>query len=272
MRRLWRSRPGRVGLVMTLAVLLVVAVGPLVAPHPPNQPSYAHALQPPSLANIAGTDEFGRDILSRVLFGSRISIGLGVAGVAVAGLAGTAFGLIAGYIGGWLDEAIMRVTDILLAFPGILVAIGIVAALGASASNLVLAIGLFTLPSYTRFARSLTVEIGSKEYIEAARSQGASSVRIMFYHVFRNLLGPLLVLATVSLPAAILTESTLSFLGLGLKPPTPEWGAVLSDAQNYLVTAPYMVAAPAAALVIAMLAFNLLGDGLLETFDPRARR
>ncbi|HLW59561.1 MAG TPA: ABC transporter permease [bacterium] len=265
------SPGGVAGAVLVVLVVAAACLGPVVAPYSPNVPDYADALQPPTLHHWGGTDEFGRDVLSRVLYGARISLGVAGLGVAAGLLAGILLGLATGYYGGRLDDVVMRIIDVLLAFPGILLAIAMVAVLGPGLQNLVLAIGIFGVPGFTRLVRGSTLQVSGMDYIEAVRAQGARSSWILLRHVLPNIMAPLIVIATLRLGGAILTESALAFLGLGAPPPTPEWGAILSDAKDNLVTSPYLGIAPSVTLVITVLGFNLLGDGLRDALDPRLR-
>jgi len=266
-----QSPSGAAGAVLVALVAAGACFGPVVAPYAPNAPNYVHALQPPTLDHWGGTDEFGRDVLSRVLYGARISLGVAVLGVAGGLLPGIVLGLMTGYYRGRLDDVVMRAVDVLLAFPGILLAIAMVAILGPGLQNIVMAIGIFSLPGFTRLVRGSTLQVSSLDYIEAVRAQGARSSWILLRHILPNIMAPLIVIATLRLGGAILTESALAFLGLGAPPPTPEWGAILSNAKDNLVTSPYLAVAPGIALVLTVLGFNLLGDGLQDTLDPRLR-
>jgi len=270
-RMLHRTAAGRIGSTIVALMLVVAIVGPRLAPYAPNAPDYAHARAQPSWTHLGGTDDFGRDIFSRVLYGARISMAVGFAGVLTGLVPGTIFGLTTGYFAGWLDEAIMRVMDVLLAFPGILLAIAMVAILGPGLVNIVIAIGVFGIPVYTRIVRGSTLQAKGQLYVEAARAQGAGSPRVLFRHILPNVVAPIIVISTLQIASAILTESALSFLGLGAPPPTPEWGAILTNAKDDLATLPYMAVSPGVALVITVLGFNLLGDGLRDVLDPRMR-
>ena len=266
-----RSPAGVIGLAIVVAMILIAAIGPQFAPYPPDAPDYAHARQGPSASHLGGTDDFGRDIFSRVLYGARISMTVGFLGVVIGLIPGAVLGLTAGYYGRWFDELVMRVIDVLLAFPGILLAIAMVAVLGPGLSNIVIAIGFFGIPVYTRLVRGATLQAKEQVYVEAVRAQGAASRRILFRHILPNIVAPIIVISTLQIAAAILTESALSFLGLGAPPPTPEWGAILTNAKDDLATLPYMALFPGAALVITVLGFNLLGDGLRDILDPRMK-
>lgn len=270
-RFLRRTTAGSIGLVIVATMMTLAVLGPLWAPYAPNTPDYRHAREAPSAAHLGGTDDFGRDIFSRVLYGARISMSVGFLGVTIGLIPGALIGLVAGYTGGWLDEVVMRVIDVMLAFPGILLAIGMVAVLGPGLVNIVIAIGFFGIPVYTRLVRGATLRAKGQGYIEAVRAQGARSPRILLRHILPNVVAPIIVISTLQLAGAILTESGLSFLGLGAPPPTPEWGAILTNAKDDLATSPYMALCPGAALVLTVLGFNLLGDGLRDVLDPRLK-
>jgi ABC-type dipeptide/oligopeptide/nickel transport system permease subunit len=270
--RLVRRTPaGGIGLAIVVAMILIAAIGPQLAPYPPNVPDYAHAREGPTPSHLGGTDDFGRDIFSRVLYGARISMTVGFLGVVIGLIPGAVLGLTAGYYGKWFDELVMRLIDVLLAFPGILLAIAMVAVLGPGLINIVIAIGFFGIPVYTRLVRGATLQAKEQVYVEAVRAQGAASRRILFRHILPNIVAPIIVISTLQIAAAILTESALSFLGLGAPPPTPEWGAILTNAKDDLATLPYMAVFPGAALVLTVLGFNLLGDGLRDVLDPRMK-
>jgi len=252
---------------------LVAAAGlaaPWLAPHDPFVQDLANALQPPSAAHRLGTDQFGRDVLARLLYGARISlveVGLGV-GMAVG--AGVPLGLLAGWYGGWVDEAVGWGLDILFAFPGIVLAILIVSVLGPGLFNLLLAIAIFSVPVYGRLARNLTLSLKGMEFTEAARAVGAGTPRILLHHVLRNALGPLVVQATLTAGTVVLSAASLSFLGLGVQPPMPEWGAMMSSGRELLGVNATLSLFPGLAIAVAVLGFNLLGDGLRDLLDPRS--
>jgi len=253
-----------------LALVLLAIFAPVVAPYDPIKQS-ADLLQPPSRQYLFGTDELGRDILSRIIFGARISLTVGLIAVGIAGSIGTVIGLISGFIGGALDNAIMRIIDVLLAFPGIILAILIMATLGASLVNVVIAVGIGAIPLYARTVRGATLAVKENDYILAARALGANARHIMFRHVLPNVIGPVIVLGTVGIAGTILAISSLSFLGLGAKPPSPEWGAMLSQARIYLRKAWWMTTFPGLAIMISVFAINLIGDALRDALDPRLR-
>lgn len=271
LRRLLRRPNAVVGGVIVLGTLLVAVLAPLIAPYPPTEAFSQATLQPPSLKFPFGTDEIGRDVFSRVVYGTRISVQVGVIAVSIALVVGTLLGLIVGYFSGFVDNAIMRLMDIMLAFPEILLAIAIVAILGPNLNNTMVAIGIAVIPVYARTVRSSVLSVVGQDYIEAARATGVSDLRIIVRHVLPNVLSPIIVLSTVNVGTAILIAAGLSYVGLGAQPPTPEWGAMLSAARAYLSTAWWMSVFPGLAISLVVLAFNLLGDAVRDVADPRSR-
>ncbi|MBI4280290.1 MAG: ABC transporter permease [Armatimonadetes bacterium] len=269
-RRLLRHRSAAAGGAILLVVVAAAVAAPRLAPFDPVALS-GESFAPPGGTYLLGTDRLGRDELSRLVYGARISIRLGLVPVALATVAGTAAGLAGGYYGGTVDAVLMRVIDVLLALPGILLALSIAAILGPSLENVIIAVGISTIPQYARLVRGAVLSVKQTQYIEAARGIGAGDVRIMLRHVFPNVVSPILVVATLGTAGAILTGSTLSFLGLGAQPPTPEWGAMLSEGRNFMRRAWWLVAAPGAAIMVVTLAINLFGDGLRDALDPRLR-
>ncbi|KGX92959.1 glutathione ABC transporter permease GsiD [Pontibacillus halophilus JSM 076056 = DSM 19796] len=255
--------------VFLILLFLIAIVGPFVAPYEPNAPDYNAMLAGPSAEHIAGTDAFGRDIFSRILSGAWISLSVGVSSVLIGALLGTALGIISGYFGGWVDSAIMRFADVLLAFPGMLLAIGIIAILGPGLLNVVLAVAIFSIPVFSRIIRSTTLSIKSTLYVEATQSFGASHFRIIWKHILPGTFSTLIVYFTMRIGSAILIAAGLSFLGLGADPSTPEWGAMLSSGREYLNQAPHVTFFPGLAIFLTVLAFNLLGDGLRDALDPK---
>lgn len=254
-----------------MAVIVFVAIfAPLVAPYPPLLYHPAVATQPPSRAHLLGTDALGRDQLSRIIYGARISLSVGVAAILLGGAAGTLLGLIAGYLKGWVDQVVAIVVDALLAFPSLILALAVAAALGPSTTNLVFALAIVRVPIYARLARGQTLQVQGLDYVTAARSVGTTTWRTLRRHVLPNIFSPLMVQATISVSFAILDESVLSFLGLGAQPPTPEWGTMVNDAQTYLFNDPWMMLAPALAIVVTVLSINLLGDAIRDRLDPRS--
>lgn len=251
------------------ALVLAAIFAPLVAPYSPLQYHPSVSEQAPTLAHLLGTDDLGRDQLSRIIYGARISLSVGVASILASGILGTLLGMLGGFVKGWVDQVITMVVDALLAFPPFLLPLAIVATLGPSVVNLVVALAIARVPIYARLARGQTYQVRSQDYIMAARTSGTRIWPMLLRHVFPNILSPLLVQATISISFAILDESALSFLGLGVQPPTPEWGSMITQAQDYLTSDPWMLLAPTLAIVITVLSMNLLGDALRDRLDPR---
>lgn len=249
----------------------VALAAPMIAPYGPTEQDYDHVLEGFSLAHPFGTDNFGRDIFSRVLFGARISLSVGVLGVVLGLAIGGALGMVAGYWGGSVDDVLMRLLDVLLAFPQLLLAIMVITVLGVGDVNVVVAIGIFSLPLFARIVRSQILSLKQLEFALAARASGAGGVRILVVHLLPNILATILVIASLRLGTAILTEATLSYLGLGIRPPAPEWGTMLTDGRQFLQIAPDVAIFPGLAIVVTVLALNLLGDGLRDALDPRLR-
>jgi ABC-type dipeptide/oligopeptide/nickel transport system permease subunit len=254
-------------IVMTLLAIFV----PLLPLADPTSQSVLFRLKPPSAEHVFGTDRLGRDILSRVLWGARVSLLVGVGVVALSGVLGTLFGVIAGYFKGWPSEIVMRITDILLAFPALILAMVTVTILGNSVVTVVVAISIGVIPRFTRFTRGTILSIRERDFVEAARAVGASSPRVIWHHVLLNAIDPLIVLCTLQIPTAILTEALLSFLGLGVTDPTPTWGNMINSGQIVLREAPWLTFFPALAIVLTVLAFNLAGDALRDALDPAIR-
>ncbi len=272
------NRGAVAGLVVIVLVLLCALFAPLIAPHEPNLTNNAVFLKPPfwqeggSLSYPLGTDAIGRDILSRLLFGARLSLVIGIAVVAIAIVVGIVLGLIAGYFKGIADIAIMRLMDILMTMPSLLLAIVIVAILGPGLMNAMLAVAIVVLPHYVRITRAAVIAEASKDYVVAAQVSGAQTIRLMFSEILPNCAAPLIVQATLGVSTAILDAAALGFLGLGAQPPTPEWGTMLADAREFVLRAWWVVTFPGLAILITVLAFNLLGDGLRDALDPKLKR
>ncbi|MGH9775107.1 MAG: ABC transporter permease [Candidatus Acidiferrales bacterium] len=263
---------GRIGFVISLILILLAIAAPWIAPFTPGVQDLPARLAGPSSSHWFGTDELGRDVLSRTLFGARVSMTVSFSVVFGAGTLGLIVGAVAGYLGGWFDRLVNIVLiNAFLSFPGILLAIAFAAFLGPGVGKVVLALTITGWAGYARLARAQVLQVKEMDYVAAARSLGASSVRILARHILPNALQPLLVQATISIAGAILAESTLSFLGLGVLAPMPSWGAMLNDARSHLFDAPHMVVFPALAVMAAVLAFNLLGDALRDWMDPRTR-
>jgi peptide/nickel transport system permease protein len=259
---------GQVSLAIILAYLVIGACAPLLAPHDPLRVFPGNIRKPPGAEFPLGTDEVGRDILSRLIFGARVSIEIGVLSVGTAALCGSALGLVAGYAGGSTDAWIMRLVDILLAFPGILLAIAIVAVLGPGFASVIIAVGIEALPAYARTVRASTRSVREAEYILAARALGAPARRIVGRHILPGVLAPVIVLASLGVGIAVLTAAALSFVGIGAQPPTAEWGSMLATGRAYLRDAPWIAASPGLAVVVLTLALNLFGDALRDALDP----
>jgi len=267
-----RNRPGAmIGAIIVLLFILIALFAPLLAPFDPNEIS-RNRRAAPSMEHWFGTDELGRDVLSRVIYGARVSLRVGLVAVGIAAIGGVLLGVLAAYFGGWLDNIVMRFTDVMLAFPGILLAIAIIAILGPSLFNVMVAVGIEAIPVYARTARASTMTVKNLEYVIGAKSAGARHERILFKHILPNIVAPLIVLATIGVAGAILAAAGLSYLGLGAQPPTAEWGAMLSNARNFLRDSWWMATFPGLAIAIVVLALNLFGDGLRDILDPRTRK
>jgi len=271
-RRLRRNRAAMIGVGIVGGFVLLALLAPLLVPYNPLQGELKDRLLPPSPAHWMGTDELGRDLFSRILYGARISLQIQIVSVLLALLVGVFLGTIGGYRGGQIDNLIMRCMDVLLAFPSIFLALAIIAALGAGLFNLMLAAGISSIPAFARIIRASILSLKEREFVEAARALGGRGSRIMFRHLLPNCLAPLIVQSSLRMATVLLTASGLSFLGLGVQPPTPEWGAMLSNARSYLIVAPHVATIPGLAIMLVVVGFNLFGDGLRDTLDPRLRQ
>jgi peptide/nickel transport system permease protein len=267
----FRSSAGMTGTVIVLAALLAAVFAPLIAPHDPIALNPAARLQGPSVEHLLGTDQYGRDTFSRILYGGRSSLAVAGASVLVAFLAGGLLGLLSGYYRGWLDVLIMRLTDILLSFPAILLAITLLAFFGGGFKNLVLAIGIVYIGPFARVTRAAVMTVREELFVEASRSLGGRDWRVMFLTVLPNTMAPLIVEVTLRLAYAILAEASLSFLGLGTQPPTPSWGQMIADGRGFLALNVWATIAPGLTIMFVVLGFNLLGDGLRDALDPRLK-
>ncbi len=270
-RRLLRRKSAVLGLVIVVVLVFVAILAPLIAPFDPAQQAYAYVRKPPSLRNWFGTDESGRDLFSRVIFGARASLLAGVVSVAIAVSIGVPVGMLAGYRGGLTDALISRITDAMLAIPFLILAIALAAFLGPSLTNAMIAIGVTATPIFVRLTRGQVLVVKTEDYVEAARAVGNGPFRIAFRHMLPNIAPALLVQASLTVAAAIIAEASLSFLGLGQQPPAPSWGSMLNTAQRFLTNAPWMAIWPGLAIFLAVLSFNLLGDGLRDALDPKER-
>jgi len=268
-RRILRNRSLMIGAVVILVLIVSAVFAPLIAPYNPQAMNLIAANQPPSLAHLAGTDSFGRDMFSRILYGGRIALIVGFVSTAISAVLGCLLGFVAGYTGGMTDNLVQRLMDLLLAFPGILLAFLVIAILGPGISNAIIAIGIGGLPVYARVARGEVLKLREREYIEAARAMGAGRGRLLLRHLIPNALSPILVLSGLGIASAILTEAALSYIGLGAQPPTTDWGATLAQAQDFIETQWWLPTFPGLAIVFAALGFNLMGDGLRDLLDPR---
>ena len=259
----------RIGLGVLLLFAIVAPLAPLVSPHDPNEQNLSRRLEGPSIQSLLGRDEFGRDILSRIIFGSRISLSVGILVVSISLAVGVSVGIIVGYVGGWFDEIVMRLVDVVLAFPGILLAIALMAVLGESLFNVVLALCITGWAPFARLARGEALSMRERQFVVAARALGASLPRVVMRHILPNIISPILVRATLGMAGVIVAEAALSFLGLGVRPPTPSWGAMLNAGRAFILVTPHLVIFPGIAIMLVVLSLNFVGDGLRDLLDPR---
>ncbi|SDC70080.1 ABC transporter permease [Shouchella lonarensis] len=269
--RLITNKSAIVGGSLIILLGILAIIGPYIAPQSLNEQNFAVKLQGPSAEFWFGTDAFGRDVLSRILHGMSITFIIGFGSVALAGIVGTTFGIISGYYGGKTDTIIMRIVDVFLAFPGIILALAIVATLGPGLENVIYAIAIGSFPVFARIARGSTLAVKKLEYIDAVKALGASDTRIIIKHILPNVLSPLIVQTTLSIATGVLAAAGLSFLGLGAQPPSPEWGAMLNAGRSYMYDAPHLTYAPGIAIALFVLAFNIFGDGLRDALDPKLK-
>ncbi len=270
-RQFTRNKLAVAGAVLLVLLVLLALLAPVISPYDPAKPNLSHKLVPPRFDHWLGTDHFGRDVLSRALHGSRVSLSVGLAVVILSALVGVPFGLIAGYVGGRVENTIMRVMDALLTFPPLFLAIAIMASLGQDSRNVILALGIVNIPVFARLARGSTLSAKEEVYVTAAQSIGAKSSRILTLHILPNILAAIVVQMTFAFSQAIISEASLSFLGLGIQPPAASWGRDLSEARAYLQDASWLVGVPTSAIIVAVLSLNFLGDGLRDALDPRFR-
>lgn len=271
-RRLRRHKTAMLGGSFLLLLVLAAIFAPYLAPYAPDTPDFASVRQPPSAEHWMGTDALGRDVFSRILWGARISLRVGVIAVGIAVVVGSLLGALAGYYRRWVDEVIMRVMDVMLAFPSILLALALMMMLGRGIDKAMIAIGIVAIPQYARIVRGSILSVREMDFVEAARALGMPTWRILLRHIFPNVLSPVIVRATLGIAEAILEAAALGFLGLGAQAPEPEWGAMLAKGRQWLYTAPHIVIFPGAMITLTVLAFNLLGDGLRDALDPRLRQ
>lgn len=270
-RKFKKQKLAFISFFFVIFLILLALIGPFIVPYDIAEPDYENVLSGPSTTHWAGTDAYGRDIFSRIIAGTQISLYVGLTSVLLGAVGGTFLGIIAGYYGKWIDRVIMRICDVLFAFPGILLAIGIIAILGPGLGNVIIAVAIFSIPVFARIVRSSTLAVKSTLYVEATKSIGAKPKRIIWKHIFPGTLSSVIVYFTMRIGSAILTAASLSFLGLGAQPPSPEWGAMLSGGRDYLNIAPHVTIFPGLAIFITVLAFNLLGDGLRDALDPKIK-
>lgn len=271
-RRLVKSKSAMLGLIVILILVILACAPGVFASEGMDDQNYANQFLAPSLAHPMGTDNLGRDILSRVIYGAQVSMKVGLISVSLACIVGGLLGALAAYYGGWVDNVIMRAMDIMLAIPSILLSIAISAALGPGLFNMMIAIGLGNVPAYARIVRAAIMTVKEQEFVEAGRAIGASTGRLIFFHMLPNALAPIIVQATLGVASAILSAASLSFLGLGIQPPTPEWGSMLSAGRQYIRDAWWIVTFPGLTIMVTIFALNLLGDGLRDALDPRLKR
>ena len=260
------------GLIIVLAVVLTAILAPLISPYDPIEQNMLQALQPPSAHHLLGTDPYGRDVLSRIIWGARVSLYVGLLSATIAMMIGVPFGALAGQLGGITDTLLSRIIDVMLSFPGIILAIVVMSILGQSVDNTVLAISLSMIPRFARLARGEALQLSVQEFVQAAKASGAGNLDILVHHILPNILSPIIVQYSLSIGSAIMIEAGLSFIGLGVQPPTPSWGEMLSLGRQYIYTAPWLSLFPGLAIMMTVLAFNLLGDGLRDLLDPKLKR
>lgn len=271
-KRLRKNKAAVVGGIFILLFIVVSIIGPMLTTQDPNAVDVLNKLEAPSAEHWFGTDNYGRDIFTRIIHGMELTLRVGFLSVTIGGIIGVIFGIVSGYYGGRVDTIIMRVMDVLLAFPGILLALAIVSVLGGSLQNVIIAVAIFSVPAFARIVRGSTLSVRKLEYIDAVKALGASDFRIIFKHILPNVMSPIIVQATLRIATAVLTASGLSFLGLGAQPPTPEWGAMLSDGRAFMADHPHVILFPGIMIVIVVLAFNIFGDGLRDALDPKMNR
>ncbi|RHW42879.1 ABC transporter permease [Neobacillus notoginsengisoli] len=271
-RKLAKNKAALAGAFIVFTFIVLAVFAPYLAPHDPLKITMADKLQGPSSEHWLGTDDKGRDILSRLLYGSRISLTVGFLSTILGAAVGIVLGVVSGYYGRWVDSLIMRFCDVLLAFPGILLALAIVSVLGASTTNVVIAVAFFAVPTFARIVRGSTLSVKKLEYIDAIKAMGAKDSRIIFRHILPNILSPIIVQATLYIASAIITAAALSFLGMGTQPPAPEWGTMLSQGRSYIRQAAHITLFPGLAILLVVVGFNLFGDGLRDALDPKTKK
>lgn len=271
-RRFRRNHLAVAGLLILLLLVFIAIFAQQLAPYDYKESNMPQSLKPPSAAHWLGTDELGRDILSRIILGARVSLKVGVEAVVISLLVGILLGAMAGYYGGWIDNVIMRFMDIMLAFPPLLLAIAFMAVLGRGLDNAIIAIGIVSIPEYARIVRGSVLSVKENDYVQAARAIGDTDTQVILHHVLPNVMAPIIVRATLGVSAAILEAAALGFLGLGVQPPEAEWGAMLGSGRSAIFSAPHIITFPGIAITVTVLAFNILGDGLRDALDPRLKQ
>lgn len=270
-KRFLRQKVALVALAFLSVLIAAAILAPWIAPYDPSAPDYTNVLKGPSAAHWAGTDTYGRDIFSRIIWGARISLTVGFLSVSLGALGGVGLGIVAGFYGRWIDSAVMRLCDLLLAFPGILLAIAVIAILGPGITNVIYAVAIFSIPVFARLARGTTLQLKRAVYVDAARAVGVPNGVIMLRHILPGTLPNVIVYFSMRIGTSILTAAALSFIGLGAQPPSPEWGAMLADGRSYMGVADHLTLFPGLAIFLTVLGFNLLGDGLRDALDPKLR-
>ncbi|OLN33702.1 nickel transporter permease [Desulfosporosinus metallidurans] len=270
--RLKRNKLALFGLFLVVSLVVIAILAGIIAPYDPVQIALKESLKPPSSAHLMGTDVLGRDVFSRIIYGTRASLVIGVVATSISLVIGVVIGAISGYYGGWIDSIMMRITDIFFAFPFFLLAIAIMTFLGPSFINVFIALGIVGWTNYARLVRGQVISVKESDYVEAAHAVGAKDLRIIWKHVLPNTLAPIIVYTTMNVGGVILSEAGLSFLGIGVQPPAPSWGLMLSEASNFIFNAPWMVIWPGVAIFLTVLGYNLLGDGLRDALDPRMKQ
>ncbi len=270
-RRFKKQKVALVALIFIIALVLAAILAPVIAPYDPSAPVYNAVLQGPSGDHWAGTDAYGRDIFSRIIWGARISLAVGFLSVTLGALFGVTLGIVSGFYGGWVDSIIMRICDLLLAFPGILLAIAVIAVLGPGITNVIYAVAIFSIPVFARLARGTTLQLKRTVYVDASRAIGVADRVIMLRHILPGTLPNVIVYFSMRIGTSILTAAALSFIGLGAQPPSPEWGAMLADGRTYMGVADHLTLFPGIAIFVTVLGFNLFGDGLRDALDPKLR-
>ena len=269
--RLLRKPGPVIGLIVLAAIILSTVFAPQVAPYDPNKINPLSAFKPPGPGNLMGADHFGRDILSRIIYGGRLSLTVGIISTGIAALAGITLGILSGFLGGWVDALIGRFLDVLLAFPGLLLTLGVAVTLGAGLQNLMIAVGIGSIPGFARLVRGTVLSAKENTYVQAATALGCPDFIIMLKHILPNVMAPIIVYSTLTIAGAILTGASLSYLGMGAQPPTAEWGLMLSDGRDHLRRAWWICAFPGVAIMLTVIAINMVGDGLRDVLDPRLR-